>query len=101
MKTNRWSTMALVVMVIGTTTGCNPAHVARQAKNDVDSGNAAACTEERALMEKAVQSYTLLNPDTPVTEAAMVTDGFIHTQSVLMDVGPDGTVIAAPGTVCT
>ena len=98
---NRWSTTALVVLVIGSTTACNPAHVARQAKNDVDSGNAAACVEERALIEKAVQAYTLLNPDVPVTEAAMVTQGFIHTQSVLMDVGPDGTVVAAPATVCT
>jgi len=35
-------------------TACNPAHVARQAKNDVDSGNAAACVEERANIEKAV-----------------------------------------------
>ena len=88
------------MLVIGSTSACNPAHVARQAKNDVDSGNAAACVEERALIEKAVQLYTLLNPDTPITEAAMVSNGFIHSQSVLMDVGPDGTVVAAPGTVC-
>lgn len=101
MKMKRWSRTALVVVVLGSTTACNPAHVARQAKNDVDSGNAAACVEERALIERAVQSYTLLNPDTPVTEVAMVTDGFLHTQSVLMDVGPGGTVIPAPGTVCT
>jgi hypothetical protein len=101
MRMNRWSTTALVVLVIGSTTACNPAHVARQAKNDVDSGNAAACVEERALIERAVQAYTLLNPDVPVTEAEMVTDGFIHTQSVLMDVTSVGTVVAAPGTVCT
>ena len=42
-----------------------------------------------------------MNPDTPVTEAAMVTDGFIHEESVLMDIGPNGTVVAAPGTVCS
>ena len=101
MRINRWSATALVVLVVGSMTACNPAHVAKQAKNDVDSGNAAACTEERALIEKAVQAYTLLNPDTPVTEAAMVSNGFIHSQSVLMDVSPTGTVVAAPGTVCT
>ena len=101
MRINRWSATALVVLVVGSMTACNPAHVAKQAKNDVDSGNAAACVEERALIEKAVQAYTLLNPDTPVTEAAMVSNGFIHTQSVLMDVGPNGIVVAAPGTVCT
>lgn len=81
-------------------TACNPAHVARQAKNDVDSGNAAACVAERALIDRAVQGFELMNPDVPVTEAALVTDGFIHTESVLMDVGPNGTVVAAPGTVC-
>ena len=97
---NRWSTTALVVLVIGSTTACNPAHVARQAKNDVDSGNAAACTEERALIERAVEAFTLMNPDEPVTETAMVTDGFLHQQSVLMDVTSIGTVVAAPGTVC-
>ena len=101
MRMNRWSATALVVLVVGSMTACNPAHVARQAKNDVDSGNAAACVEERALIERAVQAYTLLNPDTPVTEAALVNNGFIHSQSVLMDVGPDGTVVLAPGTVCT
>ncbi|MBK5331498.1 MAG: hypothetical protein JJD93_05970 [Ilumatobacteraceae bacterium] len=101
MRINRWSATALVVLVVGSMTACNPAHVAKQAKNDVDSGNAAACVEERALIEKAVQAYTLLNPDAPVTEAAMVSNGFIHTQSVLMDVGPNGIVVAAPGTVCT
>ena len=101
MRINRWSATALVVLVVGSMTACNPAHVAKQAKNDIDSGNAAACTAERALIERAVQAYTLLNPDTPVTEAAMVSNGFIHSQSVLMDVGPNGTVIAAPGTVCT
>jgi hypothetical protein len=100
-KVNRWSTTALLVLVIGSTTACNPAHVARQAKNDVDSGNAAACVEERALIERAVEAYTLMNPDQPVTEALLVTDGFIHQQSVLMDIGPNGTVVTAPGTVCS
>ena len=100
MRINRWSTTALVVLVIASTSACNPAHVARQAKNDVDSGNAAACTQERATIQQAVEAYTLLNPDQPVTEALMVTDGFIREQSALMDIGPNGTVVAAPGTVC-
>jgi hypothetical protein len=98
---NRWSTTALVVLVIGSTTACNPAHVAKQAKNDVDSGNAAACVQERATIQQAVQAFTLLNSDEPVTETALVTDGFLHGQSVLMDVTSVGTVVAAPGTVCT
>jgi hypothetical protein len=79
---------------------CNPAERAKQAKDEVDSGNAAACAEERSLVERAVQAYTLLEPDAPITEAAIVTAGYLHQQSVLMDVGSDGTVVAAPGTVC-
>ena len=101
MRINRWSTTALVVLVIASTSACNPAHVARQAKNNVDSGNAASCTQERATIQQAITAFTLMNPDVPVTEAEMVTDGFIHKQSVLMDVSPTGTVFAAPGTVCT
>jgi len=30
----------------------------------------------------------------------MVAAGFLHSTSVLMDVMADGTVVAAPGTVC-
>jgi len=100
-KVNRWSTAALLVLVIGSTTACNPAHVAKQAKTDVDSGNAAACVLERNQLQQAVQAFTLMNPDQQVTEVLLVNDGFIHQQSVLMDIGPNGTVINAPGTVCS
>jgi hypothetical protein len=81
-------------------TACNPATRAKEAKNEVESGNAAACTEERTVIEKAVQSYTMLEPDAPITEAALVAGGYIHSQSQLMDVQADGTVVAAAGTVC-
>ena len=101
MKLSPWATTALVVLVIGSTTACNPAHVAKQAKNDVDSGNAAACVLERNQIQQAVEAFKVMNPDQTVTEALMVTDGFIHAESVLMDIGPNGTVVAAPGTVCT
>jgi hypothetical protein len=92
--------MCVVMLPVVALTACNPAHVARQAKNDVDSGNAAACTEERANIEKAVQNYTLLNPDAPITETAMVAAGILHAPSTLMDLSADGTVVPAPGTVC-
>jgi hypothetical protein len=88
------------MLALGTLTACNPATQAKVAKNDVDSGNAAACTQERSTIEKAVQAFTLLNPDTPVTEAGMVAGGFIHSASVLMNITADGTVVPAPGTVC-
>ncbi len=100
MRTTRWSALCLVVITMGAVTACNPAHQARQAKNDMDSGNAAACVTERSTIEKAVEAYTLLNPDTAVTEDAMVADGFIHEASVLMDVTATAAVVPAPGSVC-
>ena len=97
----RWSTMCIALVALGVVSGCNPATQAKVAKKDVDSGNAAACVEERSTIEKAVEAYTLLNPDTPVTETAMVAGGFIHQASVLMDVTADGLVVPAAGSVCT
>jgi hypothetical protein len=100
MRTIRWSAVCLVVVATGAVTACNPAHQARQVKNNVDSGNTAACVTERSTIEKAVEAYTLLNPDTAVTEDAMVAAGLIHQASVLMDVSEIGAVVPAPGSVC-
>ncbi len=100
MRLGRWATMCVVVLPAVSLCACNPAQQARQAKNDVDSGNNAACVQERSTIEKAVEAYTLLNPDTPVTESAMVADGFIHIPSVLMNVSATGVVSPAPGSVC-
>jgi hypothetical protein len=100
MRLGRWSTPCVVMLAVGSLSACNPATQARVAKNDVDSGNAAACTQERSTIEKAVEAYQLLNPDTPVTEAAMVSGGFLHSASVLMDITSNGVVVPAAGTVC-
>ena len=93
--------LCLFIAVIGSMTACSPAHRAEVAVEEIDSGNAAACVEERSTIEKAVEAYTLLNPTTPPTEATMVADGFIRRESKLMDVTTSGAVVAAPGTVCT
>jgi hypothetical protein len=92
--------IGLVALVAVSLTACNPARQAKEAKNDVDGGSSAACSQERSTIEKAVEAYTLLTPDAPVTEAAMVAGGFIHRESELMDIGPGGTVVAAQGSVC-
>jgi hypothetical protein len=93
--------MGVALLTLAMVSACNPATRAKEAKQQVDSGNAAACVQERSTIEKAVEAYMLLKPDTPVTEAGMVADGFIREQSVLMDVTADGLVVTAPGTVCT
>jgi predicted small secreted protein len=100
MKLTRWSAICAVFLAAGSLTACNPAQTARKAKDDVDSGNAAACVQERSTIEKAVQAYMLLNPDVPVTETAIVDAGILHQASVLMDVAVDGAVFPAPNTVC-
>lgn len=92
----RWSALCSAVLL----TACNPAQPAKEAVKDITSGNAAACVQEKSTIEKAVQAYTLLNPDSPVTEAAMVTSGYIHEESQLMDLTTAGAVVPAPGTVC-
>ena len=97
---NRSSVMCFVVVALTSLTACNPAERANEAKVDVDNGSAAACREERAAIEKMVESFMLLEPDLPVTEAAMFAAGYLRQQSVLMDVQADGTVVPAPGTVC-
>jgi len=92
--------MCVVMVPLVALTACNPAHVAKQAKTDVDNGNAAACTLERANIQKAVENFTLLNPDTPVTETALVAAGLLHSPSALMDLTAEGSVVPAAGTVC-
>ncbi len=92
--------MCIVLLAAGSVTACNPAEPAKVATEVIQSGNAAACVQERSTIEKAVEAYTLLNPDEQVTEAAMVAAGFVHEESTLMDVATDGSVVAAVGTVC-
>jgi len=97
----RWATPCVVMLAFGTVSACNPADRAEEAVAEIDTGNAAACAQERSIIEQAIEAYTLLKSDSPVSEAAMVTDGYIRQESVLMDISADGTVIGAPGTVCT
>lgn len=93
--------LCLAVVAVGSiTTACNPAQRAKEAKKVVDSGSSSACAVERQTIQTAVDAYTLVNPDAPVTEAALVSDGFLHEQSKLMDVTAVGVVVPAIGSVC-
>ena len=100
MTTHRRLAGCIAIVAVGVLTGCNPAQRAKEAKAEVDSGDAAACEVERSTIDKAVQAYMLLTPDAPVTEEAMVAGGFIHEPSKLMDVTSSGAVIPAVGSVC-
>ncbi|HEY7627907.1 MAG TPA: hypothetical protein VH761_12595 [Ilumatobacteraceae bacterium] len=100
MRATPWYTAATLAAVLAATTSCTTPHRAQQAVEQIDNGNAAACTTERSTIEKAVEAYTLLNPDKPVTEAALVTDGYIREQSQLMDITATGAVVPAATSVC-
>ena len=63
------------------------------------NANSMACVSERHEVQMAVDSYTLLEDKPPAGEAALVPD-YLRTQSKLMDIGPDGKVVAAPGSGC-
>ncbi|MGZ4741337.1 MAG: hypothetical protein ACXV5U_06015 [Ilumatobacteraceae bacterium] len=92
--------MCMVILATGPLAACNPGQRAQQAVNEIKSGDAAACVSERMIFQKAVEAYVLLNPDKPITEAALVSAGIVHSESKLMDVMADGSVVPAPGSVC-
>jgi hypothetical protein len=100
MNAGRWSTMCVVMLTTASLSACNPAQKAKEAHEEVESGNAAACVAERSNIQSAVEAYTLLNPDVPVSESAMVAAGFIHTESALMDISATGVVSPTPGGPC-
>ena len=78
-----------------------PGTRARKAKDDVDSGNAAACTQERSTIQKAVRGLHAAQPRHAGDRSRQWSPpGSCTSESVLMDVTADGTVCSAPGTVC-
>ena len=52
-------------------------------------------------MQNAVEAYLAMNLTDTVVEADIVKAGFLREESVLHDVQPDGTIIPAPGGICT
>ena len=62
------------------------------------NANNVACGAERQEVELAVESFTILRGHVP-TELELVPD-FLRTESTLLDIAPDGTVIPSPGSPC-
>jgi len=69
------------------------------APGDINA-TAAQCRNERDVMEKAVEAYTLLEGVAPASELAMVPDWLIA-ESVFMDLDAAGNIVPAPGSGCT
>lgn len=101
MRTTRCSVTCLAaLLVLATACDTTPGRE-KQAINEIHTGDATACAEEKATMERAVETYMLLNPDKPINEAAIVAAGILHQTSTLMDVMSNGAVVPAAGTVCS
>lgn len=63
------------------------------------NANAVSCTNERQVFQLAVDSYTMLEGQPPASEAAMVPD-YLVSESKLMDLAADGSVVAAANSGC-
>lgn len=90
--------LTLTLTTVSALSGC----VVKEAKEgvtEIKKTNATQCAEERDLVSKAVESFTLLEGHVP-TEAEMVPN-YLRVQSVYFDVDAQGNVVPAPGGGCT
>ena len=60
---------------------------------------AVACMTALDVFQLAVDSYTILEGSPPANEAALVPD-WLHAESPLFDLAPDGSIVPAPGSGC-
>jgi general secretion pathway protein G len=65
-----------------------------------DDSRQNSCDTDVRTMEVAVEAYFAQNGGTTVSEAALVTEGLIRSESDNVDVSGSGTVSYA-GTICT
>lgn len=60
-----------------------------------DQGQASACSADQKTLETAVEAWYAQNGTTAdPTEAGLVTDGFLRSQSTTFNIGAGGTVTA-------
>lgn len=71
---------------------------AKESTEDIDQATSVQCSEERRVMEMAVESFTLLVGHIP-TETEMVPD-YLRVESPYFDVDAVGNVVASPGSAC-
>ena len=79
-------------------TGCY-AKEAKDGLQEVAQASSAQCVAERDVLEKAIEAYSILENKIPTTEIEMV-PLYLRVESLYMDIGPNGTVVAAPGSGC-
>ena len=66
-----------------------------------DQGQTSACQADKKTLETAVEAWYAQNGTTAdPTEAGLVTDGFLRSESTTYDVGTGGAVTAVTGGDC-
>lgn len=78
--------------------GC-PAQVVKEGAKSIPKASTAQCLNEKDVLEKAVEAYTLLKGEPPTSEKAMVPD-FLLELSAYWDLDAKGNVVARPGKGC-
>lgn len=71
--------------------------VAAGALGDAD---VAACSADLQTIQTAVETYELLNGALPASQQDLVDAQLIREPSARFEIGPDGAVVAAPGSPC-
>jgi len=103
--TGRLRVLLAVALAAFAVSGCKAIEEGTKAISDTTvagdnspNANNVACGAERQEVELAVESFTILRGHVP-TELELVPD-FLRTESTLLDIAPDGTVIPSPGSPC-
>lgn len=83
------------VLLIAVCAGCVP----KEATNAPKVAATSSCAAERQLVEQAVEAFYILEGGNPTSEAQLVPN-YLRSESASMDIAPDGSVVAAPGSGC-
>lgn len=79
--------------------GC-PATQAKEGAKDIGRATGVNCSDERRMLQTAIESYSILENKTPVTEAEMVPD-YLHADSPYFNIDAAGQIVPAPGSTCS
>ena len=71
------------------------------AADSIPAASAEACAVERRTLEVAAEAYVLMEGTAPQSEAQLMTDQYLISESPFFDVTADGTIVPAPGSGCT
>ena len=83
-------------LLIVTCASCVP----KAGTDGIKDAATSSCAAERHLVEQAVEAYYILEGANPTLESQLVPN-YLRTESASMDIGADGSVVAAPGSGCS